>query len=223
MPKRFVLRKTPKATPEPESAPPVVDSSPAEGAAVSPPETPKTRLPVVPDEPTKRRLPPLVCGRCFIAESCPEYVAPEEGQPPVRCYYERAFQTFDASDPNQLLAGMYKIVAMNMERLEFARLTEKTVSQGAINPEVTALSKVVLDQMQMAAELKRATQTITVTAEGRKAGGLLAGFFGAKKEQGVAELNPPGAAQIVVEQNVAQNEEQERITITATNKPPLSG
>jgi hypothetical protein len=189
---KFVIKKSKKKTPP--APPEVVDAvieAPAtmRGAA----DSEKRHLPVVQSVRSPAQsmgLPPLACSTCTMGVECTEY---QEG---YVCAYEERFSSFGKTrDLDEIEASMYEVVGDTLRRYKMSVVQEKVISGGAISPETTALGQVAMSQMRQLTEMRRVKQTVTLTTETTKKGGLLSELFGGGAKTEVSnsvELNPPG-------------------------------
>lgn len=177
-------------------------------------EDEKLHLPVVADASGKSALPPMECSTCHIGAECPEY---KEG---FVCYYEKEFNSFGTREADEIYETMYKVVGRNVRRLNMALLSEQVAAGGAQDPNVTRLSEVVMGQLRSLADFKRSQQSITVTATGPKAGGILSQLFGGRQEETIPlELNPSG--QSIVQGSIIEEPKEESkvvVELTRTNQ-----
>lgn len=65
------------------------------------------------------KFPKLSCDVCFNSATCPEYKAGHV------CAYSKIFKKFDTRNMGDLVTGMQSIVDYNMERMQFAMISEK--------------------------------------------------------------------------------------------------
>lgn len=145
-------------------------------------KTPPVHLPVINSQPYQPKPPSYECSTCVIGPECPEY---KEG---YVCAFDKQFSSFGTREAGEVTDAVYEIVGLNMTRLRMAALQERTISGGAIDSNVTNLTNTVVAQLQMLSNLRRSEQSITVTASGGQARGVLSELFGMKSS---VELNPP--------------------------------
>lgn len=194
MGKPLTLRRK-KAVPVPPAAPPPVATEAAEPEA----DPPKVHLPVV-REPSSAvpttatggaetpRYPQMACTTCVIRQDCPEF---DDGNV---CAFETQFAKTGEATLGTVEAAMWETFRMNMERLRFARLGERTMGGGALDPQVTALAAMVNNQAISLGNFIKAREpakTATIKAQGSAAPGLLSRLFGANPVREEIPLNPP--------------------------------
>lgn len=135
----------------------------------------------------KRRLqtlPSYQCSSCSLSAECPQH---REG---YVCAYEEAFSAFESRDLADVLASMTNILDTNRKRLLFAQLQERISGGGQIDPNVTRLSEVVMNQSYSLVELDRETKKVTLSIDpgedptGEKKEGILSRLFASPSVSG---------------------------------------
>lgn len=140
-------------------------------------------------------LPARECSTCHIGQECPEY---QEG---YVCFFDERFKGWELRSSDGILNAMTAMIAKNMERLQMAYLTEQIVMTGQVDPGVTRLSEVVMNQMANYANMRRNLTSVSVTMRGpdmvkKTGGGVLQRIFGGGPTEKPADilLNPDEAS-----------------------------
>ena len=104
-------------------------------------------------------MPRLTCNFCTRGAMCQYY---QEG---YVCYYEKEFSRFDSRDINDVKEAISAIVDLNTSRLQRATMFE-IMDGGIIDPEVTKLSKDVLQMIKLKSDLEITTIKQIRTTDG---------------------------------------------------------
>lgn len=162
-------------------------------ATVGGADSSKRHLPVVQGSKTpvqEMKQPPLACSSCTLGVECHEY---QEG---YVCAFEENFSQFGRTrDLDEIEEQMYAVVGDSVRRYNFSVMQEKVISGGAISPETTSLGQVVMSQLRQLADMRRVKNSVKLTQETTKKGGILSELFGAAAQtvtSNSVELNPPG-------------------------------
>ncbi len=132
--------------------------------------------------------PAFECNICMIGTDCPEY------QKGSVCSVDKHFKQFDTRKIDDLVAISHDILSNNYLRLQRARFQEERVGGGLVDPNVTRLSKDVMEQLLTTINLNQQGQDeleLTAEASGAEGGGILAKIFGRNRQTDDIELNPP--------------------------------
>lgn len=207
---KFVIKKGKKKAPPPEVVEAVIEApATMRGAA----DSEKRHLPVVQSVRSPAQsmgLPPLACSTCAMGVECTEY---QEG---YVCAYEERFSSFGKTrDMDDIETSMFEVAGDTLRRYKMSVVQEKVISGGAISPETTALGQVAMSQMRQLVEMRRVKQTVTLTTETTRKGGLLSELFGGGPKTEVSnsvELNPPGVG------TVAEPETRQVVTVEMTQE-----
>ena len=132
------------------------------------------------------KLPVFSCNSCSVGPDCPEY------KPGYVCAFNKSFAAIPLRNSSSALALMKEVVERNKQRFRRAILTEELVNGGMLDPQVTGMSQVLMQQTRELVELARQTRTVSVTMAGTpQNGGILSRLFGAaEKVTNEVELNP---------------------------------